>query len=547
MSAVRRRLLDPDTYRHLIYLGSAVPLGLTWFVALLTVSSLCLGLAVTPLVIPLLFVLAAMTRGFAALEAELARALLGVDAVPPGWPPGGGGIWSRVRHLFGPGFWRAQEYLLMRSLLGFPVGVAVLGLLVGAAGLLTAPLWLPLTRGGLDLGIWSPRSLLQSLALMPIGVVLLPAGLLAVNPLASLFAPIAAALLSNRDPREDHSTGVKLNLSPRRALSTHAVLSAIVLLPLLAIWAITSRGYFWPIWIVLPLGLALAIHGWSALVDDHPALVARFLGSRTLAAGTGVGIAIAVFFLAIWGITGHGYFWPVWPILAIAVVLAVEVVSVLVSSPDRVEMEERIETLESTRAGAVDAQDAELRRIERDLHDGAQARLVAIGMSLGMAEQRLAEDPARAGELLAEARAGAEHALRELRDLARGIHPPVLADRGLEAALLSLANATPLTVELSVALTERPPPVVETAAYFVAAEALANAAKHARATRVGIRITQTDHALEVEVSDDGVGGADPDGAGLLGLRQRVAALDGALIVSSPPGGPTKIHAELPCA
>jgi signal transduction histidine kinase len=321
---------------------------------------------------------------------------------------------------------------------------------------------------------------------------------------------------------------------------------AAVALGLIIIWAITSGGYFWPIWVILPLGTALAIHGWMTLLDDRPSVVGWFLGSRTLAGSSGVGAAIVLFFTAIWAITGHSYFWPVWPLGAIAVGLIIQAVSILVAGPRQAEMAERIETLQTTRAGAVDAQDAELRRIERDLHDGAQARLVALGMSLGMAEQKLSEDPRRAGELLAEARAGAEHALRELRDLARGIHPPVLSDRGLEAAVLSLANSTPLRVTMAVELPDRPPAVVESAAYFVVAEALANAAKHSRAQQVRIRIEASEDLLRLEVTDDGVGGADPNGSGLLGLRRRVAALDGALQVTSPAGGPTTVRAELPC-
>jgi signal transduction histidine kinase len=209
-------------------------------------------------------------------------------------------------------------------------------------------------------------------------------------------------------------------------------------------------------------------------------------------------------------------------------------------------MAERIETLESTRAGAVSVQDNELRRIERDLHDGAQARLVALGMNLGMAEQKLSEDPGRVGELLAEARAGAEEALRELRALARGIHPPVLTDRGLEAALAALADSTPMHVTLSVDVPGRPPSAVESAAYFVAAEAMANAGKHAHADWLDIRIAVVGHRLEVEIKDDGAGGANPSGSGLMGLRHRVEALDGTLQVTSPPGGPTTIYAELPC-
>src|SRR5262249_6025693 len=157
-------------------------------------------------------------------------------------------------------------------------------------------------------------------------------------------------------------------------------------------------------------------------------------------------------------------------------------------SPDSSEeLNERIEVLTATRAGAVDAEGEKLRRIERDLHDGAQARLVALGMSLGMAEQKLQEaDTGQARELLAEARIGAEQALVELRDLARGIHPPVLADRGLEAAVRSLADLSPLQVSVDVQVPVRPDAAVESAAYFLAAEGLANAAKHAHATHVEI-------------------------------------------------------------
>jgi signal transduction histidine kinase len=332
----------------------------------------------------------------------------------------------------------------------------------------------------------------------------------------------------------------------RYALEVHAAVDGVLLFALLLIWLVVSRGYFWPIWAWLPLGMVLGIHGWLVLISEQPGIVERFLGSRALAATTGIGALLAGFCTAVWAITARNYFWPVWPIIGILIVLAMQFVTAVLVSPRRAEMEERIETLETTRAGAVDAQETELRRIERDLHDGAQARLVALGMSLGMAEQKLSDDPARASELLAEARLGAEHALRELRDLARGIHPPVLADRGLAAALASLASSTPLPVGLEVDVVPRPAPAVETAAYFVAAEALANAAKHARAQRVDIRIVRAGDSIELEVRDDGQGGADPDGSGLRGLRRRVEALDGSLSVTSPRGGPTTIRAVLPC-
>ena len=203
--------------------------------------------------------------------------------------------------------------------------------------------------------------------------------------------------------------------------------------------------------------------------------------------------------------------------------------------------------LETSRAGAVDVQESDLRRIERDLHDGAQARLVALGMNLGLAEQRLAGDPETARELVVEARAGVEAALKELRDLARGVHPPVLTDRGLEAAIASLAHASAIPVDITADVPERPPAVVETAAYFVVAEAMANAAKHAGATQIEVRLERRSSILVVEVADNGRGGADASGSGITGLRRRVEALDGTLAIASPSGGGTTLRAELPCA
>jgi signal transduction histidine kinase len=370
--------------------------------------------------------------------------------------------------------------------------------------------------------------------------------------MAGPFRWIASGLLNgDTEPNEraltpEWHSGPLAATRSRYALEVHAAVDGVLVFALILIWLVVSRGYFWPIWAWLPLATVLGVHGWLVLVDEHQRIVDRFVGSRALAATAGIGALLAGFCTAVWAITTRGYFWPVWPIIGILIVLAIQFVTAVLVSPRQAEMEERIETLESSRAGAVDAQETELRRIERDLHDGAQARLVALGMSLGMAEQKLSDDPERAGQLLAEARIGAEHALRELRDLARGIHPPVLADRGLAAALASLASSTPLPVGLSVEVEPRPAPAVESAAYFVAAEALANAVKHARAQRVDISIVRLGNSIELEVIDDGQGGADPEGSGLRGLRRRVEALDGRLSVTSPRGGPTTIRAELPC-
>jgi signal transduction histidine kinase len=226
-----------------------------------------------------------------------------------------------------------------------------------------------------------------------------------------------------------------------------------------------------------------------------------------------------------------------WPIFGIA--LAVVAGAWIIRT-------QRISRLEETRAGAVEQQESELARIERDLHDGAQARLVALGMSLGLAEQKLATDPAAAQVLLADARRDTHEALEELRNLARGIHPPVLADRGLEAAIDALAHRTPLQVTVLVDVPHRPAQALETTAYFVVAEALANSGKHAGAERVEIDVHTQDGNLVVQVVDNGAGGADIEGSGLQGLVRRVEAVDGTLDVTSPPGGPTTVRAELPC-
>ncbi len=552
MELIARLLIDPATYRRLFYLLSAMVLGPVWFSALVTLWSLCFGLAVTPLVIPMLIVLAFMTRGFAAVEAELARSLLDVDAHAPAAVRTRPGFFGWLRGQFSAGFWRAQAYLMIRWVAGFPVAIAIVVALSVAGGMLFAPLWVPFVHGGAQLGFWHPHTFLQSLAFVPVGALLMPIAVVLAYPMAAPFRGVAAGLLSDDVPSPAPALAPGWRGGPlaaprsRFALEVHAAVDGVLVFALVLVWLVTSRGYFWPIWAWLPLATVLGIHGWLVLVDQQPSLVDRFLGSRTLALSAGVSALLAGFCTTVWAITARGYFWPVWPIIGFLIILAMQAAAALLASPRRAEMEERIETLETTRAGAVDAQETELRRIERDLHDGAQARLVALGMSLGMAEQKLSDDPERASELLAEARIGAEHALRELRDLARGIHPPVLADRGLEAALASLASSTPLPVGLAVDVAPRPAPAVESAAYFVAAEALANAAKHARAQRVDISIVRLGDTIELEVRDDGDGGADAEGSGLRGLRRRVQALDGSLSVDSPPGGPTTIRAELPC-
>jgi signal transduction histidine kinase len=217
-------------------------------------------------------------------------------------------------------------------------------------------------------------------------------------------------------------------------------------------------------------------------------------------------------------------------------------------APDAARLRARVEHLTTTRSHAVDAQAAEIRRIERDLHDGAQARLVAMGMNLSAASSLLDEDPEAARRLMLEARDSSLKALTEIRDLVRGIHPPVLADRGLADAVRALALDSPLDVEVTAEVPGRVAAPLESAAYFAVTEVLANAAKHAAASKVWIDLRHEDGRLRIAVGDDGVGGADPAaGTGLRGVERRLATFDGILALSSPPGGPTVVTMELPCA
>ena len=217
--------------------------------------------------------------------------------------------------------------------------------------------------------------------------------------------------------------------------------------------------------------------------------------------------------------------------------------------PDRdAAMAAQVTRLETSRTAAVDSAETERRRIERDLHDGAQQRLVALAAGLGAAKEKLEVDPEAGRSMVAEAHEEAKAALKEIRDLVRGIHPVILEDRGLDAALSAVVARAPVPVQLDVRVHPRPPAAVESAAYFVVNEALTNVARHAQSTRASVSIARAGDRLVVEIRDDGVGGADASrGTGLQGLRDRVAALGGTMHVISPDGGPTTISVELPCA
>jgi signal transduction histidine kinase len=211
------------------------------------------------------------------------------------------------------------------------------------------------------------------------------------------------------------------------------------------------------------------------------------------------------------------------------------------------QLEDRVEQLTETRAGVVDAADAERRRLERDLHDGTQQRLVSLAINLGMARAQ-AETAADARQAIAEAHEEAKAALAELRDLIRGLHPAVLEDRGLDAALSGIASRMPIPVRLTTeGLERRPSPVVEAVAYFVVSEGLANIVKHSEAHEAAVSVERIGNRLHVIVTDDGIGGADPAlGTGLAGLARRAASVDGTFEIDSPLGGPTLLTVDLPC-
>ena len=342
------------------------------------------------------------------------------------------------------------------------------------------------------------------------------------------------------------AAGLSLGEYARSLVRRMAALTAVLLV---AIWALSGQGYFWPAWAWL--GLAVPV-----LLDFAAAWAWRHQpgAERRVACVWGLIAVAAVILLLTWLLTwlldGVTEFWPAWALLGLATAgtgysLIALHDRVLVARGRRA-LRARIDLLTRTRRQAVDAQAAELRRIERDLHDGAQARLVALTLQLGRAELRLADQPEVRG-LIHDAQREAHTAIAELRNLARGIVPPLLADRGLAAAVQSLAARYGLGTAIQADIHRRVTPAVESAAYFVVAEALTNTAKHSGAQRSWVTLTEERRELLVRVGDDGRGGADPTGgSGLAGLRARVEALDGTLRLSSPPGQGTVVEVSLPC-
>jgi signal transduction histidine kinase len=379
-----------------------------------------------------------------------------------------------------------------------------------------------------------------SIALLPVGVgvFLLPAVMVAVRAFTNDQRKMA---------REWSGVDIAVPYRPQPDFAPIGVIGCLQrswwLLTDLATW----RDVLWLL-LNAPIGLVLGLlPGCLVVYSLEGMFVAPWLGQITW---YGYG--------AVWPI--DGWFDSVLAVLQGLILLALSAVAApwilkrhayftrwLLAPTERTALALRVRHLTETRTDAVDASAAELRRIERDLHDGAQARLAALGMSLGMAEDLLTTNPEAAQKLLIEARQASGQALSELRDLVRGIHPPVLAERGIDGAVQALALSLPLPVDVTIDLPARSQPPVESAAYFAVAEALANVVKHSAAGRAWVQLHHAHGRLVMLVGDDGIGGADPGkGSGLRGIERRLAAFDGTIAVTSPPGGPTVVTMELPC-
>ena len=365
-----------------------------------------------------------------------------------------------------------------------------------------------------------------------VGIFVLWGALLAAHQLARFEGWRSEVYLGRPLPvRQPGTSGRFLSRVGRRLSSGGSwleLLYGLLVLPLMG-WI----GYVFVIgsWSVALLFLAYPAYGWTVIAQGSAQTWGLpFLPSAALHVVAGAYAAIIASWVAL-GVAGGQQ----------------AVARLLLSASREEELSERVETLTESRAGLVAAAAAELRRIERDLHDGAQQRLVAVAMTLGRAGQQFEVDPENARRLVEEAHGETKAALVDLRNLARGIHPAVLTDRGLDAALSALAERSPIPVDVSVLVDPRPAATVEAVAYFVVSEALANVAKHAKATRARISALRVGNTLTVEVVDNGIGGAHLEpGSGLSGLRDRARSVDGTLTLTSPAGGPTVLRVELPC-
>jgi signal transduction histidine kinase len=569
-------------------------IGIGFFTSILAfcvwVTAVCATLSLLVFIIGLpVFLLSAIAfRWTAELDRRNAALALGRPLRGRYRDHGGEGFLTRLQNTATDRqTWKDLAWLVLHSGIGFGFGLIAIILVAQTIATVTLPAWYWAIDGGVDFGVTHVDSLGKALPMMLLAIPLAAITLLLLRGMTIAEAWLSAALLDSGAAGEGGEGAAWPAAAPAPAASAAAPegfgaaapggfgaaapqsaptpgekarrrlpdgdgamiatasFCGFLALIVTTIWAATgASANFWPAWVYLglliPLSLQFGLREALRLVPERRALAVQAVVSAVL-----IGISVAV-----WALAGFGTFWPIWTILGVVTLFALHFLAALMWRrvfPDEREREltERVETLTKTRRGALDVQSAELRRIERDLHDGAQARLVALSMQLGRAEERLGDEPETAA-LLRAARSEASAAIAELRDLARGIAPPILADRGLPAAVEALARRSPVPVTIEAELEQRPPAVIETAAYFVVAEALTNVAKHAPDATATVRIGGGADVLRVEVTDDGPGGADPAGSGLEGLRARVAALDGELSLRSPKGAGATIEVELPC-
>lgn len=301
-------------------------------------------------------------------------------------------------------------------------------------------------------------------------------------------------------------------------------------------------GDFWARWVWFAVALVFALYAafWRGL-KAAPGNVLFSLHLRLT-------VVLALMDITIWALAGAGFFYPIWTISGYTILLGVHAIIRHRRRDSREQqLVRRVEVLTRTRRGAVDAQAAELQRIERDLHDGAQARMVSLAMNLGLAEQLAKRDPDAAVELMAQARQSSLAALDELRTVMRGIQPPVLSDRGLVGAIQALALDLSVPTTVIADLPGQAAVPVESAVYLAVTECLANVVKHSHAKSAWVKLRYDTGRLSATVGDDGIGGADLDrGTGLAGVERRLEAFDGTIEVHSPTGGPTEVIMEIPC-
>ncbi len=487
----------------MVFLGAAVPVAAIGLAVLVAGWVLVTCLAITPLVVPALVAFRAAAGGIAWLDGQLANELLDTSVRPPVTSPGPGGFWRSGLNVLGDGaFWRQQAYLMIRLSLGFALGIAAWAVLAAGLGLLTLPAWYRFDNV-LVLGRFVD-TIGRALLGVPAGLAVLAVLYLALGPLRRGSQAIVVSLLAG--PSETGMSPEALRRLHRRGLMLHAAGYATFNLFLIAVWALTGHSSFWPVWTLIVFGLPLGAHAVAELVESRSWPV-----PRSLVLHGGLAGVLAVFFTSIWAASSRGYFWPVWIFLVLGITLAVHAAVVL---PRR--SQERIAELEETRAGAVEQQGSELARIERDLHDGAQARLVALGMQIGLAEQKLQVSTRRAPYRKASRwRRGKERAraLEELRD-ARSGNPTRRCSptaRARSGDLPRFAARTPAPGRRE----GRPPPP------SVAGGRDGRLLRRRRGrSRTAAELTpgpepsrslsvSRDGNLVVEVSDDGVGGRRP--------------------------------------